>query len=252
LVGETFSGDSNLIKSYVDPCNLLDGQFDFPLRASLGAAVLQRSAPLSDLESFMNANTGLYGAGVMSTFVGNADVPRAIHFAEDTPLWSDIWADGKDRNFSNQPAAPSGSNAYQRLSVAFAVLFTNRGVPLLYYGDEVGQAGAGDPDNRRFMQWSGYSIAQTELQTRIEKLGAFRAAHTALRRGDRTTLSVTADTWAYQMVDGGDRVVVVLNRSDATQSVSGLPSGSFTDAVSGQGFSGPSVTVPPRSFLLLQ
>jgi hypothetical protein len=112
--------------------------------------------------------------------------------------------------------------------------------------------GAGDPDNRRFMQWSGYSAGQSELEMRVEKLGAFRAAHSALRRGDRVTLSVGADTWAYSMTDGSDKVYVVLNRSDSSQSVGGLPSSSLTDAVSGQSFTGPTVTVPARSFLLLQ
>jgi glycosidase len=252
LVGETFSGDPNLIKTYVDPCNLLDGQFDFPLRASLGLSVLTRSSTMQSLQQFMDSNTGLYGAGVMSTFIGNADVPRAIEFADDTPLWSDIWANGKDRNFSNQPGQTTNVSAYERMSVAFAVLFTNRGVPLIYYGDEVGQAGAGDPDNRRMMAWSGYNAGQTELLMRIQKLGAFRAAHPALRRGDRATLSVTADTWAYQMVDGSDKVIIALNRSDSTQSIGGIPSGSYTDAVTGTSFSGPTVSVPARSFLLLQ
>ena len=31
MVGETFDGDRVLIKSYVDPNTMLDGQFDFPL-----------------------------------------------------------------------------------------------------------------------------------------------------------------------------------------------------------------------------
>jgi glycosidase len=32
---------------------------------------------------------------------------------------------------------------------------TTKGIPLIYYGDEIGMPGAGDPDNRRFMQWMG-------------------------------------------------------------------------------------------------
>ena len=47
-------------------------------------------------------------------------------------------------------------SAYERLALAMAVTLTNRGVPLIYYGDEIGLPGAGDPDNRRLMQWSGY------------------------------------------------------------------------------------------------
>ena len=31
---------------------------------------------------------------------------------------------------------------------------TNPGIPLIYYGDEIGLAGGGDPDNRRMMPWN--------------------------------------------------------------------------------------------------
>src|SRR5262249_12661193 len=160
-----------------------------------------------------------------------------------TPLWTDPWANGKDRNWSNQPGAPSSTNAYDRLAVGFALLFTSRGIPLVYYGDEIGMAGAGDPDNRRFMQWSGLTAAQTRLSAKIAKLAQIRAAHPSLRRGDRTTLSSDADSWAYKMVDGADVVTVVLNRSDSVKSVGGLPAHTLTDEMTGQMLTGPTVSV---------
>src|SRR5262249_32908054 len=46
LVGETFTGDQGLIKSFVNPSTMLDGQFDFPLRANLVSKVLQRQGAL--------------------------------------------------------------------------------------------------------------------------------------------------------------------------------------------------------------
>jgi glycosidase len=251
LVGETFTGDRALIKSFIDPCKMLDGQFDFPLRASLDNAVLARQGKMKDLIDFMDGNTAAYGSAVMSTFIGNHDVPRSIHFAQDTPLWSDIWTAGKDRSWTGQPALVGGTSAYERMAVAMAILMTNRGVPLIYYGDEVGMPGAGDPDNRRFMQWSGYSAGQTLLYQRMQKLGALRTAHPALRRGDRTTLSFGNDTWAYQLLDGADRVYVLVNRSDTTQSVSGLPTQTLKDEVSGEMVTGPAVSMPPRSFRIL-
>jgi glycosidase len=251
LVGETFSGDRALIKNYISPCGMLDGQFDFPLRAALNQAVLMRAGKMSDLITFMDSNTGFYGNAVMSTFVGNHDLPRAIHFAEDAPLWSDVWANGKDRNWSNQPAQPASANPYERLAVAFAILFTNRGAPLVYYGDEIGLAGAGDPDNRRMMPWMSYSPAQQQLFAKLQKLGAVRAAHSALRRGDRTTLSYDDESWLYQMTDGGDRVWVAINRSDSAKSIAGLPAQPLTDQLTGEQVSGPSLAMPPRSARVL-
>ncbi|HUS67427.1 MAG TPA: DUF3459 domain-containing protein, partial [Kofleriaceae bacterium] len=148
-------------------------------------------------------------------------------------------------------ALVGGTSAYERMAVAMAILMTNRGVPLIYYGDEVGMPGAGDPDNRRFMQWSGYSAGQTLLYQRMQKLGALRAAHPALRRGDRTTLSFGTDTWAYQQLDGADRVYVLVNRSDTTQSVTGLPTQTLKDEISGEMVTGPAVSMPPRSVRVL-
>jgi glycosidase len=250
LVGETFSGDPNTVKGYVDPCNKLDGQFDFPLRATANAVLLMRQNSMKTLIDFMNGNDGTYGQGVMSTFLGNADVPRSIHFAEDSPLWSDPWASGKDRNFSGQPGQPGGTSAYERMALGYALLFTNRGIPLVYYGDEIGLAGAGDPDNRRFMTFPSGSLAagQQLIYGKLQKLGALRAGHSALRRGTRATLSWTNDTWAYSMTDGSDVVYVAMNRSDQAQSVGGLPSKALKDEMTGDSLSGPTVSVPPRSF----
>jgi glycosidase len=251
MVGETFTGDRAFIKSFLDPCRMLDGQFDFPLRNQVILSLLLRSGPMSDLISFMDQNATFYGNAIMSTFIGNHDVPRSIHFAQDSPLWTDPWANGRDRNWSNQPGLVAETSAYERLSVAFALLLTNRGIPLIYYGDEIGLPGAGDPDNRRMMTWSGYNAGQNLLLDRVKKLTAVRAAHPALRRGVRTTLFSDHDTWAYSMVDGTDTVYVLLNRSDSARSVGGLPSAALKDALTQETVSGPSVSVAARGFRIL-
>jgi glycosidase len=251
LVGETFTGDQGLIKSFIDPKNMLDGQFDFPLRANVNGAILTRQEAMKDLIAFMDANANEYGSAVMSTFIGNHDVPRVIHFAEDTPEWTDVWADGKDRAWTNQPSLPSTSSAFERVSVAMAILMTNQGIPLIYYGDEVGQAGAGDPDNRRPMQWTGYSAGQQLLLGRVQKLGTIRAAHPALRKGTRATLSSGTDTWAYSMTSGSDVVYVAVNRGDSSQAVGGLPSSKLTDQMTGDVFTSSTINVPARSARIL-
>lgn len=251
MVGETFTGDRNAIKYYVDPNTMLDGQFDFPLRAKAVAGLLTRSAPLTDLDGFLASNDGFYGAGIMSTFIGNHDVPRSIHFAADSPVWSNEWADGKDKAWSGLPTLPSGQSAFERLANAYTLIFTLRGVPLLYYGDEIGMAGGGDPDNRRPMQWSGLSAGQSALLGHVKKLTAIRAAHPALRRGSRTSLVATADTLAYRMQHNADSVFVLINRGDGPQTVGGIPNGNYDDLLTSTQVSGPSVSVPARSARIL-
>lgn len=255
MVGETYTGDKGLIKKYVNPTTMLDGQFDFPLRADLCSMVLMRQGTMQQLEQSMNANDGYYGNGVMSTFLGNHDLPRIIHLAEDTPVWGSPWDGGKDKNWQNQPGLPGSQNAFERVANGFTVLMTTQGIPLIYYGDEVGLPGAGDPDNRRFMQWAGYSAGQLLLRGHIEKLGQIRKDHAALRRGTRTGLWASMHTMAYKMsvtTPTADTVYVAINRGDSQDSVGNLPNGTYTDLLTGQSITvnGGNLSVPPRKSIL--
>ncbi|HEX7663384.1 MAG TPA: alpha-amylase family glycosyl hydrolase, partial [Polyangiaceae bacterium] len=198
MVGETYDFENrDYIKSFVDTTSKLDGQFDFPLRERVVNATLLRNIGMSDLANFLDSNLYYYGVNaVMSTFIGNHDLPRVIHLGEDTPLWNDQASDGKDRNWSNQPGLPNYRRPFERVANAFGVLMTNQGIPLVYYGDEIGLNGAGDPDNRHMMYFTGWTSDQQFLHDRIATLAKIRAAHPALRRGHRTTVSVNADVWA--------------------------------------------------------
>ncbi|MBS1118371.1 MAG: uncharacterized protein H6Q90_599 [Deltaproteobacteria bacterium] len=250
MVGETFDGSRDLIKSYVNPDTMLDGQFDFPLRGQILSTLLRRDGAMGDLAGFLRSNDGFYGGGsVMSTFIGNHDVPRAVHLAEDNPLFG-AWDGGKDRAWSNRPAQPQSASPYQRLAVAYALLLTTPGIPMIYYGDEFGMAGAGDPDNRHMMQWSDYLAPQAQLHDQIAGLAKARAKHVATRRGTRTELGVSQDVLVYKMTAPGDTVFVALNRGDSAQPAVGLPAGDYVDAVSGQAVHAP-VSVPARSALVL-
>jgi neopullulanase len=53
---------------------------------------------------------------------------------------------------------------------AFSKLFSLRGVPLIYYGDELGMPGGEDPDNRRDMQWAPQSSEAEALRDHIRRL----------------------------------------------------------------------------------
>ena len=247
MVGETFDGSRDLIKSYVDPHTMLDGQFDFPLRGTVLSTVLRRDGSMADLGGFLATNVGFYGPGsVMSTFLGNHDVPRAIHLAEDSPQFG-AWDGGKDRAWTNRPSLPQSAHPFERLAVAYTLMFTLPGIPMIYYGDEWGMPGAGDPDNRRFMQWSNYNANQQALRDRIAALADLRKRHPALRVGTWAQLAVSQDTLTYELTDPGsaEKAIVILNRGDSEQQVTSLPDG-VVDAFTLAAVHGP-VTVPARS-----
>jgi len=251
LASETFTGDRALIRSYVDPATQLDGQSDYPLRAAIASYVLRRDGSMLDLAAFLDGNDGYYGAGArMWTFLGNQDLPRAIHLAEDMPLFG-VWDGGYDRAWTNQPSLPTARAPFERVAVAYTVLFSLPGIPTLYYGDEIGTPGAGNPDNRRVMPWSGHTADQTWLRGRISGLAAARREHPALRRGTRQTLEVTWDTLAYRMTAPGDTVYVVLNRGDAPATVN-LPAGTYIDVVTGEPVTMPGTLAARAGRLLVE
>ncbi|MFO0613224.1 MAG: alpha-amylase family glycosyl hydrolase [Polyangiaceae bacterium] len=248
LVGETFdTGNRDFIRQYVSP-DLLDGQFDFPLRGAIVDNILRRQGSMADLDGFLGSNDGYYD-GIMSTFLGNHDIARVINTALDQP-WG-TWDNGGSSNWTNPPGAPSNKAPYERLALGFAFLLTTKGIPLIYYGDEIGMPGSGDPDNRRMMKFSGLGANEAWLKDQIGKLGKIRAAHPALWKGTRTKVSVTSDTYVYQMSSGADVLYVAMNRADLPHSVDGLPSSS-TDLLTGAKISGPSYDLPARSVVILE
>jgi glycosidase len=248
MVGETFdTGNRDLIKSYVAP-SLLDGQFDFPLRGAIVENILRRSGTMYDLDNFLATNDGYY-PGVMSTFIGNHDIARVIQTALDSP-WG-AWDNGGTSNWDNPPSLPVTKSPFERLALGFTFLMTTKGVPLIYYGDEIGMPGSGDPDNRRMMQFDGLDPNQTWLKGRVAKLGQIRRNHPELWRGARTTVFVSNDVYAYRMTDGARSVTVAMNRSDLPATVENLPD-SATDLLEGQTVDGPTTTIPPRTAWILE
>ncbi|MCB9594495.1 MAG: hypothetical protein H6719_17315 [Sandaracinaceae bacterium] len=256
LVGETFAyDDPDLLRRYVDPDTLLDGQFDFPMKARLCEAVFRPEGDLGGFASWMDANDTFYGAtSIMTTWVGNHDIPRSIHFASGE-ITSCREGSNPGNGWDWRPSQPTDAAPYERLGVAFAIMMTSPGIPLIYYGDEIGLAGGGDPDNRRMMPWSDSELNphQIALRGRVRALARLRASNRAITRGRRRTLSADRDTWVYAMGGCGDSapdVTVAINRADTGRSVS-IPAGSYTDLLSGATVSGGSVSLGPRSFLIL-
>ncbi|HMJ51888.1 MAG TPA: alpha-amylase family glycosyl hydrolase [Polyangiaceae bacterium] len=258
LVGETVDGNIANIAKYVDPVTKLDGQFDFPTRAQIVATVLRRSGQMLDLATFMDQHADDYGPGaVMSTMLGTHDMMRVIHHAENVPVGSGEWDDGKGTTaprvagWTTHPSEPSTAEAYERLANGFAVIFTNKGAPLIYYGDEVGLAGAGDPDNRRMMPWSGLGPPQQWLHDRVAKLLKIRAEHPATRAGTRTTIVANRDVWAYTLTSASDKLHVVINRGDSVADVA-LGAANLTELLEGATGAGPVVSVPARQTRIYQ
>ncbi|GAB4450172.1 MAG: maltodextrin glucosidase [Chloroflexi bacterium OHK40] len=122
--------------------------------------------------------------------------------------------------------------------VAIALLFTYPGVPCVYYGDEIGLDGAGDPDCRRTMPWDPVVWDQA-LRSYVQRLARLRREAPALRWGGFQLLYAAGNTVAFQREAPEERVLVVARRAAdelATLPVrhAGLPDGArLRDLLSG-------------------
>ena len=175
----------------------------------------------------------------MSPFIGNHDILR----------YSTLISGTDQGNWGNSPDLMAGGGGsvdqwdiINKMSMGFAFVLTQYGVPLIYYGDEIGLAGGGDPDNRRFMSFEpSLSANQDTLLSRVQTLGQLRQDSLALRRGDRELLWVDGDLYVYGRDAGsGEVAIVAMNKGSGTRteeiaipSSMGIDGYTLTDGVDG-------------------
>lgn len=113
-------------------------------------------------------------------------------------------------------------NDKDKFRLCSAVQMTSIGIPMIYYGEEVGRGGSEWPSNRNDMPWGerevypGHGVARDEsLRDYYKALLRVRHQHPALTRGDYALLSAPQDKLlAYHRDDlaSGDHVVIIINR----------------------------------------
>jgi neopullulanase len=205
-IGEVFNPDPTITSFFVGGQPRWDGidsgvntVFDFPLFFALRDVVL-KNAPASNLVDVLRQDWLYPHPEKLVTFIGNHDTAR----------------------FMGEPGATK-----QKLKLAFSLLLTMRGVPQLYYGDELGMPGGGDPDNRRDFPGGfpgdthnaftaeGRTEDEEEIFAHVQRLLKLRQQHSALRRGRQWHIDFSKDFYAYAREDGEERMLMVFNHSGA-------------------------------------
>ena len=96
---------------------------------------------------------------------------------------------------SYSPEATALADVYKRQALALAVMFFFPGMPMVYYGDEIGTEGGYDPDCRRCFRWDESSW-DMELYGLVKRLAALRDVYKRQITSSGYALATSALNWA--------------------------------------------------------
>jgi neopullulanase len=228
VVGEVFDRDPAVtsffqsgVRQYDGVDSGIDSVFDFPSYFAM-RDVFAAGKPIDTLAKVIAKDRFYAHPDLLVPFLGNHDVKR----------------------FMSEP----GANAAQ-LKLAFTYLLTTRGIPEIYYGDEIGMRGGDDPDNRRDFPggWKDNAESAFPPDARtgerktifnyVQKLIALRKQLSPLRRGKFVDLGVTDDTWVFARTNADEEVLVVFNNGTTPENVriTGAQDGNFTGQLGNAG-----------------
>lgn len=213
---------------------------------------------LDSLRNAFSADISL----AMQNLLGSHDTDRPLSRVKNKGIasfleWQDYFDIGKAKNHDYKTSKPSPEDKKLfRLMVAFQMCYP--GSPMIYYGDEAGMWGAGDPDCRKPMLWedipfddehtdaNGKAYEQAskvhpdqELIAWYQELIAIRRAHPALKTGDyRCLLAGENGGFAFKRQEGEDIVVAFFNNTEAqnTLNIPSIPPGKYLDELCGANY----------------
>ena len=215
-IGETFGG-YDLISSYVNN-GQLNAQFNFNLYDTAIPVFLEEENSFELLDLQMQKTFQVYGVNhLMGNLVSSHDKIRYMAYADGD---LDI-NDGRAGEIAwTNPPKVDFASSYDKLKLQLAYILSIPGVPVIYYGDEIGMTGAADPDNRRMMRFDK-NLNEYEKQTfkDVSKLIHTRKNHPALRYGDFLTLEANKNIYTFIRSDMNERILVILNKNESAQNV---------------------------------
>jgi glycosidase len=202
VVGELYDGDPAIVSFFSGGAVRFDGidtkvdsLFDFPLFYPIRRAFAE-GKPLREIAQML-ARDHLYpDAARLVVFLGNHDMLR----------------------FMNEPGATTAG-----LKLAQTFILATRGIPQVYYGDEIALPGGGDPDNRRSMPGAfpgdardaftaaGRTPPERAVFDHLRRVIHLRHELEPLRRGNLQHLYAAEQQYVFARTTGVESVLVAFN-----------------------------------------
>lgn len=104
----------------------------------------------------------------------------------------------------------------EKLKLAVFFQITCIGIPMIYYGDELGTTGGNEPDCRRTID---FEKGNKQLFNYYKKLISIRKNSAALNYGEFRTVFVNKDVYAYKRFTNDEEVINVFNNSNDVHNI---------------------------------
>ncbi len=214
-IGETY-GNRDLIGSYVNSGEM-DAQFDFNVYDDAVAVFAKDDQSFTRLKNSMLQSLIYYGDhNLMGYITGNQDRGRFISYASgDLSFNEDAKKAGWTRDI--EVTNPIG---YKKLTSLIAFNMTIPGVPVIYYGDEIGMPGGNDPDNRRMMRFDNLKPEESHVKQITTKLIHLRRKNLSLIYGDTKIIETSDKTFVYSRTYFNKIAIAVFNKDSVERDIS--------------------------------
>lgn len=231
MVGEVFERDAAQTAFFIgghtgwDGIDTkLDSVFDFALwNTSLN--VFTNKLPVRALRDQLKYDAFYPDPSKLTVLANNHDTPRFL---------------------SLEGATMTGA----KLHTAFVL--STRGIPQLYYGEEIAMEGKADPDNRRDFPASafdagGRNAKEQEMFEWTRDWIHLRREHSALRHGKLIDLVYDDNVYVFARQDDSETVIIAINRQDKEYDIT-VPFNSVAPLLGKiRVIRGPKLTLPPNS-----
>lgn len=187
IIGEAWDG----AESYLNG-DQYDSVMNYPFMYALINYFAKNSFTINEFDAYINNLFARYRKPIrnqMLNLIGSHDTSRFLYEA--------------------------GENI-ESLKMAVFFQMTSIGIPMVYYGDELGLTGGNDPDSRRTIDFKN---GNKELFNYYKKLISIRKNSAALKHGEFKTIYASDNVYAYKRFTTDENIINIFNNNAAKKSI---------------------------------